>query len=262
MARSYHVYAALSNGTEVVKWQVAGAGSAYVLGTQVIKAQSFCPASAEYFGLAPRVYPGLEETVWVTGGSTHLTRYSLDTGKVQDSFDANAAIRPEGTEANGAAFFELQGRRYMLYPYSDYRSATGFRFMLAQSEGGEKLADYRATWIFPAQGLGSVNSATWDAPCCVADGEHPNQKSLYIYVPGNGLAAYTLTAGILGDVTGDGEVDVTDVNTVVNVMLGKLVSHELQEASDVTGDGVVDVADVNMVVNFMLGKNVKIEKLL
>ncbi|MBR1474991.1 MAG: family 10 glycosylhydrolase [Muribaculaceae bacterium] len=254
MARSYHVYAALSNGTEVVKWQVAGAGSANVLGTQVMKAQSFSPTGAEYFGLAPRVYPGLEETVWVTGGSTHLTRYDLATGKVQDSFDANPSIRPEGTEANGAAFFELQGRRYMLYPYSDYRSATGFRFMLAQSEGGEKLADYRATWIFPAQGLGSVNSATWDAPCCVTDGDRPNQKNLYVYVPGNGLAAYTLTAGVLGDVTGDGTVDVADVNAVINIMLGINTNIDLITAGDVTGDGTVGIEDVNTIVNIMLGK--------
>ena len=54
-----------------------------------------------------------------------------------------------------------------------------------------------------------------------------------------------------GDVTNDGQVDVADVNTIINMMLGK--SEKLSSA-DVTGDGQVDVADVNTVINIMLGK--------
>lgn len=251
MARSYHVYAALSNGTEVVKWQVAGNGGSYVLNTEVMATSSFYPASATYFGLAPRVYPGYDGTVYVTGGSTHLSQYSLETGQLIDNFGKNPSICPEGTEANGAAFFTLQGKHYMLYPYSDYRCASGFRFALAESDDGNRYADYHLTWVFPQQGLGDVYSATWDAPCCVTDGDRPNQKNLYVYVPGNGVAAYTLTAGILGDVDGDGQVDVTDVNILINMMLGKAISSPV---ADVTGDGMVDVSDVNAVINIMLGK--------
>lgn len=56
---------------------------------------------------------------------------------------------------------------------------------------------------------------------------------------------------VQGDVTGDGTVDVSDVNIIINVMLGK----EINERADVTGEGSVDVADVNQVINIMLGKN-------
>ena len=54
-----------------------------------------------------------------------------------------------------------------------------------------------------------------------------------------------------GDVTGDGQVDIADVNAVINVMLGK---QDLVTAGDVTGDGHVDIADVNAVINAMLGR--------
>lgn len=54
-----------------------------------------------------------------------------------------------------------------------------------------------------------------------------------------------------GDVTGDGQVDIADVNAVINMMLGKA---EQTAAADVTGDGDVDIADVNAVINIMLGK--------
>ncbi|MBR5727909.1 MAG: Omp28-related outer membrane protein [Muribaculaceae bacterium] len=56
---------------------------------------------------------------------------------------------------------------------------------------------------------------------------------------------------ITGDINGDGNVDIADVNAVINMMLGKA---EATAAGDVTGDGTVDIADVNAVINIMLGK--------
>ena len=55
---------------------------------------------------------------------------------------------------------------------------------------------------------------------------------------------------ILGDVNGDGLVDISDVNAVINAMLGK----GAPDGCDLTGDGVVDITDVNAVINAMLGK--------
>ena len=52
-----------------------------------------------------------------------------------------------------------------------------------------------------------------------------------------------------GDMNDDGRVDISDVNEVINAMLGKSTA-----SADVTGDGVVDIADVNAVINAMLGK--------
>ena len=57
--------------------------------------------------------------------------------------------------------------------------------------------------------------------------------------------------GVPGDVTGDNKVDVSDVNAVINMMLGKA---EPVPAADLNGDGSVDVSDVNAVINLMLGK--------
>ncbi len=54
-----------------------------------------------------------------------------------------------------------------------------------------------------------------------------------------------------GDVTGNGNIDIADVNAVINIMLGKAAP---TAGGDVTGDGSVDIADVNAVINIMLGK--------
>lgn len=73
------------------------------------------------------------------------------------------------------------------------------------------------------------------------------------------MSARTLTVtqvqqSIPGDVDGNGTVDVTDVNFVVNIILGKAQFANYPNA-DVDGNGVVDVTDVNKVVNIILGKN-------
>jgi len=71
------------------------------------------------------------------------------------------------------------------------------------------------------------------------------------------MEARTLTvtkAALLGDINGDGKVDVTDVNVVVNIILGK-DSKDNYPNADTDGNGTVDVTDVNAVVNIILGKN-------
>lgn len=73
------------------------------------------------------------------------------------------------------------------------------------------------------------------------------------------LVTALVKAVTVGDVTGDGQVDISDVNAVINVMLGKSLTpspspEEEGSPADVTGDGVVDISDVNLVINIMLGK--------
>ena len=52
------------------------------------------------------------------------------------------------------------------------------------------------------------------------------------------------------DINGDGQVDISDVNEVINMMLGKSDISPV----DITGDGQVDISDVNAIINAMLGK--------
>lgn len=64
-------------------------------------------------------------------------------------------------------------------------------------------------------------------------------------------AALCGSAATRGDITGDGAIDIADVNAAINIMLGKA---QAVAAADVTGDGKVDIADVNVLINVMLGK--------
>ena len=55
--------------------------------------------------------------------------------------------------------------------------------------------------------------------------------------------------GIKGDVNGDGEVNISDVNAVIDIILGG----GSNPAADVNGDGEVNIGDVNAVIDIILG---------
>lgn len=57
-----------------------------------------------------------------------------------------------------------------------------------------------------------------------------------------------------GDANNDGLVDVTDVNEVVNIILGKIENFEINPYVDTNDDNKIDVTDVNNIVNIILGK--------
>ena len=59
-------------------------------------------------------------------------------------------------------------------------------------------------------------------------------------------------AGIAGDVNGDGRIDISDVTSVVNIILGKGIDEN--GMADVNGDNLVNISDVTTLVNIILGK--------
>jgi formylglycine-generating enzyme required for sulfatase activity len=59
---------------------------------------------------------------------------------------------------------------------------------------------------------------------------------------------------IMGDITGESGVDVTDINAVVNVVLGKAQASNFPGKADLNDDNKIDVSDINTLVNIILGK--------
>ena len=57
-----------------------------------------------------------------------------------------------------------------------------------------------------------------------------------------------------GDVNGDGVVNVTDVNLLINIALGRDNADNYNGRADINGDGKVNITDVNLAINMLLGK--------
>lgn len=59
---------------------------------------------------------------------------------------------------------------------------------------------------------------------------------------------------VLGDVTGNGLIDIRDVSLVMQKVIGVItLSGEQTAAADVNGDGIVDVRDVTLIMRYALG---------
>ncbi len=58
--------------------------------------------------------------------------------------------------------------------------------------------------------------------------------------------------GVPGDMNGDGNVDIEDVNLLINLILDKITPEQLQGDADLDGSGTADVADVNLLINMIL----------
>lgn len=59
---------------------------------------------------------------------------------------------------------------------------------------------------------------------------------------------------LTGDINGDGVVDVSDVNILINIVLGKDYAANYDERPYMNDDDVVDVSDINILINIILGK--------
>ncbi len=84
----------------------------------------------------------------------------------------------------------------------------------------------------------------------------PREAVVKVAIPGSSILVTVqqegeTTPAVKGDINGDGIVDITDVNMVINMVLGKV---EKTTAADLDGNGDVDITDVNAVINLMLGK--------
>lgn len=59
--------------------------------------------------------------------------------------------------------------------------------------------------------------------------------------------------GLVGDVDDNGVVDVSDINIIINFILGQYPDDKsLKSRCDLNGDGVIDVSDLNIVINIIL----------
>ena len=109
-----------------------------------------------------------------------------------------------------------------------------------------------ATFSFTFEGLTDGNEYSFD----------PNYYTTYQrtnFVPFNATFytdhfTYQSLSYMLGDVNGDGDVDIADAVCIVNYVVDKPNTNFIEAAADANGDGDIDIADAVHIVNYVVGK--------
>ena len=139
--------------------------------------------------------------------------------------------------------------------------------MMVESAYGERVT---AEYTVPDASGASGGEVVVDAPvtdiCDAADLGNFPLHLVYYYVTYNSVTTgqqYSLKIPgmeliyanmppdeqpVVGDVNLDGEINIADVNTVIDIILGG----QLLPAADVNGDGEVNIADVNALIDLIL----------
>ena len=210
---NFKLYAAIKDSKYVVRWT-------YVNGAktkeETCTLQSMYPSSSSNLHTAPRVIPIDDNSFFVNGGTSHLSKYTFASkGTMTDSFANNTSLAPIGLEGNGGTFFTLNGTNYVVYPYSDYNNG-GYTFNVVKTDANMSFSSMELMWNLPQDGLGTVENSTYQAD---ADYLPVNAGSgiLYLFVPCNGICAYEIV-----DTSVSGIEDIT-VNANSMAIVGNVV---------------------------------------
>ena len=183
----FYVFIVAKDTGHIIRWKVQNG----IASEDMATASSFYPASASSFGLAPQIIPLSANDVLIDGASTGMTRYSFPSAERTGSFLANPNVAPESTTNNGGTIFTLGNNKVMIFANSDQYSTPSQSFKAVITDNNITYAGMKELWTLPQNGLGSVNSSTYQA---VADHVviSPDKVRFYIYVPGNGISAYEI----------------------------------------------------------------------
>lgn len=180
---NFTVFAAVASSNVIFRWTITN-GEASAAEKRTVSA--FYPSNAANFGIAPRVLPVSSTLLYVDGGSTSAALYDFSTGKIVDKSVPEASSK----SSNGVATFNFDGKDFMLYAASSFES--GFTFNLTAAGSDKTFAAGSRLWNFPESTLGDLNSTTYSAPVSALV-NNADRATVYVYAPGNGLAAYALT---------------------------------------------------------------------
>lgn len=247
-------------------------------GDPYIAIYDFYPETVTNWGYAPVVKMVLgedEETrysgelFYIDGFHSSPILYDV-TGSMVDNFEnVDPEIWPMEVGANGVCEFTLEGRNFIVYvtaQYSGPNEATGIdracQVNICELGEGMSLTGMQRYWMVPdALGMMSDGGTRVESMNVEygTDAEGNEEVTLFIFKCYNGMGVYKIGTNVggdepqpgkKGDVNGDGEVNIADVNALI----AQILSGQTSAAADVNGDGEVNIADVNAVIDIILSK--------
>lgn len=207
------------NNTTVYRWELND-GNPISVTPETITISNFyakTSSSVTKFGATPRIYPISKDRFYIDGSSTSFTLYDFSTKSIISSFaTAPNNCVPINEQGNGGTFFMHDGIPFIVYNSSSFSKAdandTKYKFTIAQVSDHSEWGNITKYWTFPNDNLGTYINGKQDYGMPVSYLQYSavsgtpksristyatrndyDRTNIYIYVPDNGMAAYTLS---------------------------------------------------------------------
>lgn len=197
---NFIVFAPVASGTKIVKWTFTN-GS--LTSTQAFTPNSYYPSNASNFSTAPNIFAIGDDNVLVDGYSTNMSRYTLSgstatLGTTLSNISSN--LVPTDPRDNGCTFFTNSDAGYFAYVYNPSCVGSGVQWLVARTTTSAAMAGMQRQWLIPSSPMGTVNATIFQAQVDYAATDD-REGIIYVYSPGNGLAAYLITSKSYGNQT-------------------------------------------------------------
>ena len=205
------------------------------------------------------------ELFYIDGFSSSPILYDV-TGTLVESFEeVDPECLPMDVGANGVCEFALDGRNFIVYVAAQYTGVDeatmvnkACQVYICELGEGMTMAGMQRYWMVPDE-LGAVSDGGTRVQSMNVeygvDAEGNEEVTLFIFKCYNGMAVYKIGSNVggdeqpvPGDVNGDGEVNISDVSDIIDVIL----SGNYSPMSDVNGDGEINITDINAVIDAIL----------
>ena len=242
-------------------------------GDTYIPIYEFYPETVTNWGTAPvvKMMLGEDEESLYSGNLFYVDGFTAspilydNTGTMIDNFEkVDPAYWPMDVGANGVCEFTLDDRNFIVYvaaQYTGYNEETQInkacQVYICEMGPALALEGMERYWMVPDE-LGDFSDGGTRVESMNVeygvDGNGNPMVTLFIFKCCNGMAVYRITLddgeepGLTGDVNGDGNVNIGDINMVINMILAGNYS----EVADVNGDGAVNIGDINTLIGIIL----------
>lgn len=229
---------------------------------------NFYPETKTGFSLAPviKMIEGPDEESRYSGEMFYIDCFDTApviydfSGSVIDSFeDVDPELWPKATP-NGCVEFKLDDRDFFVYVIADMNgNGYGCQANICELGEGQSLAGMTKYWKIPADSLGKVNDSGLRVHSFAVeygvDDEGFEEITLFTFKAYNGMAVYKIGRNVStdeppvpGDVNGDGEVNISDISDIIDLIL----SGKVTDSGDVNDDGEINITDINFVIDMIL----------
>lgn len=195
-SKDFTLFGAASGTNTIYRWSVSGSNVDF-------KNKSISTNTTN-FGYNIMAFPVSENLVYINGNSSNLALYDFDEGKYKNQFtQSNTAL------CGGGFFIHNNAIHFMVYPNTG-GSASQHQYKVLSIENiANGNSGSTTRWNIPTDenALPAQSSDTYGTmlidylpklgSTTKSANRNPNTTSVYLYVPGSGLASYSITSHIV-----------------------------------------------------------------